>query len=172
MRRDGGHQPTLSGRISYDCTKKQSRSASITQSVRGAPTTHRSGSVATSGRPPSLLECRRFAAADNELLVPELTQDNSRGKSVKSTAIRVGSWLSQPQAQVLLSALDITTIRESARPRDPCRPSRLRVLTVGNGGAHVPARPAARRPVVHRRSRRKHGRVRTAPMPAWVKVAI
>jgi hypothetical protein len=55
MRRDGGHQPTLSGRISYDCTKKQSRSASITQSVRGAPTTHRSGSVATSGRPPSFI---------------------------------------------------------------------------------------------------------------------
>jgi site-specific recombinase XerD len=31
-------------------------------------------------------------------------------KSVKSTGIRVGKWLSQKQAQALLSAPDITTV--------------------------------------------------------------
>jgi len=44
-------------------------------------------------------------AADNGLLAPELAQGISRVKSVKSTGIRVGNWLSQRQAQALLSAL-------------------------------------------------------------------
>jgi len=38
-------------------------------------------------------------AADNGLLAPELAQGISRVKSVKSTGIRVGNWLSQRQAQ-------------------------------------------------------------------------
>src|SRR6266436_1087812 len=38
-------------------------------------------------------------AADNGLLPPELAQGISRVKSVKSTGIRVGNWLSQRQAQ-------------------------------------------------------------------------
>lgn len=49
-------------------------------------------------------------AADNGLLAPELAQGISRVKSVKSTGIRVGNWLSQRQAQALLSLPDITTI--------------------------------------------------------------
>jgi site-specific recombinase XerD len=49
-------------------------------------------------------------AADNGLLAPELAQGISRVKSVKSTGIRVGNWLSQRQAQALLSAPDIATI--------------------------------------------------------------
>jgi hypothetical protein len=42
-------------------------------------------------------------AADNGLLAPELAQGISRVKSVKSTGIRVGNWLSQRQAQALLA---------------------------------------------------------------------
>jgi hypothetical protein len=53
-------------------------------------------------------------AADNGLLAPELAQAISRVKSVKSTGIRVGNWLSQRQAQALLSAPDITTVSGSA----------------------------------------------------------
>jgi hypothetical protein len=49
-------------------------------------------------------------AADNGLLALELAQGISRVKSVKSTGIRVGNWLSQRQAQALLSAPDITTV--------------------------------------------------------------
>jgi site-specific recombinase XerC len=49
-------------------------------------------------------------AADNGLLAPELAQGISRVKSVKSTGIRVGNWLSQRQAQALLSAPDVTAL--------------------------------------------------------------
>ena len=47
-------------------------------------------------------------AADNGLLAPELAAGISRVKSVKSTGIRVGNWLSLRQAQALLSAPDIS----------------------------------------------------------------
>src|SRR6266446_7966350 len=50
-------------------------------------------------------------AADNGMLAPELAAGISRVKSAKSTGIRVGNWLSQRQAQALLSAPDITTLR-------------------------------------------------------------
>src|SRR3984885_11291408 len=49
-------------------------------------------------------------AADNGILPPEIAQGISRVKSVKSTGIRVGNWLSQRQAQALLSAPDISTV--------------------------------------------------------------
>src|SRR5215467_12263324 len=45
-------------------------------------------------------------ATDNGLLAPELAAGISRVKSVKSTGIRVGNWLSLRQAQALLSAPD------------------------------------------------------------------
>src|ERR1700751_3491430 len=50
-------------------------------------------------------------AADNGLLAPELAAGISRVKSVKSTGIRVGNWLSVRQAQSLLNAPDITTVK-------------------------------------------------------------
>ena len=50
-------------------------------------------------------------AADNGLLAPELAQGISRVKSVKSTGIRVGNWLSQRRTQALLNAPDIMTVR-------------------------------------------------------------
>jgi site-specific recombinase XerD len=111
-------------------------------------------------------------AADNGFLAPELAQGISRVKSVKSTGIRVGNWLSQRQAQALLSAPDITTV---AGLRDRAilpvllecglRRSEVAALTF----AHVQQRDG-RWCIVDLVG--KHGRVRTAPMPAWVKVAI
>src|ERR1700675_2253729 len=50
-------------------------------------------------------------AADNGLLAPELAAGISRVKSAKTQGIRTGNWLSQRQAQMLLSAPDITTVR-------------------------------------------------------------
>src|ERR1700693_5647044 len=50
-------------------------------------------------------------AADNGLLAPELAAGISRVKSAKTQGIRVGNWLSLRQAQVLLSAPDIATLR-------------------------------------------------------------
>jgi site-specific recombinase XerD len=111
-------------------------------------------------------------AADNGLLAPELAQGISSVKSVKSTGIRVGNWLSQRQAQALLSAPGISTVR-GLRDRAilavllgcGLRRSEVAALTF----AHVQQRDG-RWCIVDLVG--KHGRVRTAPMPAWVKVAI
>ncbi|MGA3203936.1 MAG: tyrosine-type recombinase/integrase [Bryobacteraceae bacterium] len=111
-------------------------------------------------------------AADNGLLAPELAQGISRVKSVKSTGIRVGNWLSQRQPQALLSAPDITTV---GGLRD--RAILAVLLGCGLRRSEVAALTSSH---VQQRDGRwcivdlvgKHGRVRTAPMPAWVKVAI
>jgi hypothetical protein len=49
----------------------------------------------------SMSAIRKLAAeaADNGLLAPDLAQGISRAKSVKSTGIRVGNWLSQKRAR-------------------------------------------------------------------------
>jgi integrase len=93
-------------------------------------------------------------------------------KSVKSTGIRVGNWLSARQAQSLLNAPDISTVR-GLRDRGilavllgcGLRRSEVAALTF----AHVQQRDG-RWCIVDLVG--KHGRVRTAPMPTWVKVAI
>src|SRR5277367_4449291 len=111
-------------------------------------------------------------AADNGLLAPELAAGISRVKSVKSTGIRVGNWLSVRQAQGLLNAPDIATIRGL---RD--RAILAVLLGCGLRRSEVAALTSAH---VQQRDGRwcivdligKHGRVRTAPMPALVKVAI
>src|SRR6266567_2086674 len=50
-------------------------------------------------------------AADNGLLAPDLAAGIARVKSVKSTGIRVGNWLSLRQSQALLSAPDVETVK-------------------------------------------------------------
>jgi len=111
-------------------------------------------------------------AADNGLLAPELAAGISRVKSAKTQGIRVGNWLSLRQAQALLSAPDITTLR-GLRDR-----AILAVLL----GCGLRRSEVAALTFTHLQQRDgrwcivdlvgKHGRVRTAPMPTWVKVAI
>src|SRR5579863_1991661 len=111
-------------------------------------------------------------AADNGLLAPELAAGIARVKSVKSTGIRVGNWLSQRQAQTLLNAPDVTTVR-GLRDRAilavllgcGLRRSEVAALTFG----HIQQRDG-RWCIVDLRG--KHGRVRTVPMATWTKVAI
>src|SRR5580700_1235705 len=50
-------------------------------------------------------------AADNSLIAPELAAGIARVRSAKSVGIRVGNWLSVRQAQSLLNALDVSTVR-------------------------------------------------------------
>jgi site-specific recombinase XerC len=76
-------------------------------------------------------------AVDNGLLAPELAQGISRVKSVKSTGIRVGNWLSQRQAQMLLSAPDIATVR-GLRDRAIGNLFLLRHEPLNNGDAKTP----------------------------------
>src|ERR1700729_3001917 len=111
-------------------------------------------------------------AADNGLLAPELAAGISRVKSAKTQGIRTGNWLSLKQAQALLNTPDITTLR-GLRDR-----AILAVLL----GCGLRRSEVAALTFVHVQQRDgrwcivdlvgKHGRVRTAPMPTWVKVAI
>src|SRR5713226_2909854 len=111
-------------------------------------------------------------ASDNGLLAPELAAGITRVKSVKSTGIRVGNWLSLRQAQALLSTPDTATMK-GLRDRAilavllgcGLRRSEVAALT----SAHVQQRDG-RWCIVDLKG--KHGRVRTMPMPTWVKVAI
>ena len=111
-------------------------------------------------------------AADNGLLAPELASGITRVKGVASKGVRVGNWLSVQQAQKLLNAPDATTTK-GLRDRAilavllgcGLRRSEVAALTMG----HVQQRDG-RWCIVDLRG--KHGRVRTVPMPTWVKVAI
>src|ERR1700676_1605994 len=58
-------------------------------------------------------------AADNGLLAPELAAGVARVRSAKSVGIRVGNWLSVRQAQSLLNAPDVTTVRGAIAPSSP-----------------------------------------------------
>jgi site-specific recombinase XerD len=111
-------------------------------------------------------------AADNGLLAPELAAGIARVKSAKSMGVRTGNWLSLKQAQALLNAPDITTTK-GLRDRAiiavllgcGLRRSEAAALTVG----HIQQRDG-RWCIVDLLG--KHGRIRTIPMPTWVKVAI
>ena len=111
-------------------------------------------------------------AADNGLLSPELAAGIVRVKGVKSTGIRVGNWLSLTQAQALVNAPDTRTAK-GLRDRAilavllgcGLRRSEVAALTF----AHIQQRDG-RWCVVDLVG--KHGRIRTVPIPNWVKVAI
>src|SRR3984893_14615185 len=111
-------------------------------------------------------------AADNGLLAPELAAGIARVKSAKTQGIRTGNWLSLRQAQALLSAPDATTTKGL---RD-----RAIIAVLLGCGLRRSEVAALRFPHAQKRDGRwfivdlvgKHGRVRTAPMPNWVKVAI
>ena len=111
-------------------------------------------------------------AADNGLLAPELAAGIARVKSAKCVGVRTGNWLSARQAQTLLNAPDVTTVR-GLRDRAiiavllgcGLRRSEVAALTF----THIQQRDG-RWCVVDLVG--KHGRIRTTPMPNWVKVAI
>src|ERR1035437_1576433 len=111
-------------------------------------------------------------AADNGLLAPELAAGITRVKGAKSKGVRVGNWLSVQQAQRLLNAPDVTT-NKGLRDR-----AMLAVL-LGCGLRRSEVAALTLKHIQQRDNRwcivdlvGKHGRVRTIPMPTWVKVAI
>src|SRR5258708_7699583 len=111
-------------------------------------------------------------AAGNGLLAPELAAGICRVKSVKSQGVRMGNWLSLRQAQVLLGTPDVET-KKGLRDRAilavlvgcGLRRSEVAALTF----SHIQQRDG-RWCIIDLAA--KHGRVRTIPMPSWVKVAI
>jgi site-specific recombinase XerD len=111
-------------------------------------------------------------AVDNGLLAPELAAGISRVKSVKSVGIRTGNWLSLRQAQALLSVPDPRTLKG-------LRDRAILAILLGCGLRRSEVASLTFRHVQQRDGRwcivdlkGKHGRIRTAPIPAWVKVAI
>jgi site-specific recombinase XerD len=111
-------------------------------------------------------------AADNGLLAPELANGITRVKGVASKGVRLGNWLTVRQAQALLNAPDVTT-NKGLRDRAilavllGCGLRRSEVAALSFG--HIQQRDG-RWCIVDLVG--KHRRVRTVPMPTWVKVAI
>ncbi len=110
-------------------------------------------------------------AADNGLLAPELAAGITRVKGAKSKGVRVGNWLSVQQAQKLLNAPDVAT-KKGLRDR-----AMLAVL-LGCGLRRSEVAALTMKHIQQRDNRwcivdlvGKHGRVRTIPVPTWVKVA-
>jgi site-specific recombinase XerD len=110
-------------------------------------------------------------ATDNGLFAPELASGITRVKGVASKGVHLGNWLTVKQAQTLLNTPDASTTK-GLHDRAILavllgwgwRRSGCAALTFG----HVQQRDG--RCIVDLVG--KHGRVRTIPMPAWVKVAI
>jgi integrase len=111
-------------------------------------------------------------AADNGLLTPELANGITRVKGVASKGVRLGNWLSLKQAQALLNAPDITTLKG-------LRDRAIIAVLLGCGLRRSEVSALTLKHIQQRDGRwcivdlvGKHGRVRTVPMPTWVKVAI
>jgi site-specific recombinase XerD len=111
-------------------------------------------------------------AADNGLLAPELAAGIARIKGVRSQGVRVGNWLSLLQAQTLLNTPDIRT-KKGLRDRA------MFAVLLGCGLRRSEVTALTLRHIQQRDNRwcivdlvGKHGRVRTIPMPTWVKNAI
>jgi integrase len=111
-------------------------------------------------------------AADNALLAPELANGITRVKGVASKGVRLGNWLSLKQAQALLNAPDITTTKG-------LRDRAIIAVLLGCGLRRSEVAALTFKHVQQRDGRwcivdlvGKHGRVRTVPMPTWVKAAI
>jgi site-specific recombinase XerD len=111
-------------------------------------------------------------AADNGLLAPELAAGITRVKGAKSVGVRVGNWLSIQQAQKLLNAPDVST-KKGLRDRA------MLAILLGCGLRRSEVAALTLKHIKQRDNRwcivdlvGKHGRVRTIPMPTWVKVAI
>jgi site-specific recombinase XerD len=122
----------------------------------------------------SRLAVRKLAveAADNGLLAPELANGITRVKGVASKGVRLGNWLSLKQAQALLNAPDTSTTK---RLRDRA----IIAVLLGCGLRRSEVAALMLKHIQQRDGRwcivdlvGKHGRVRTVPMPVWVKVAI
>jgi len=135
--------------------------------------------LADDGLAPSTVNLRLSAirklaaeAADNALVDPTLAEGVGRVKGVRSAGTRTGNWLSREQAQELLHAPDVTTLK-GLRDRAilavllgcGLRRSEVAALTF----EHIQQRDG-RWAIVDLTG--KGNRTRTIPMPSWAKAAI
>jgi integrase len=111
-------------------------------------------------------------AADNGLLSPEMAASVLRVEGAKSKGVRVGNWLSLRQAQAILTAPDTGTVKG-------LRDRAIIAVLLGCGLRRSEVAAMTFDHVQERDGRwcvvdlvGKHGRVRTVPIPSWVKKAI
>jgi integrase/recombinase XerD len=111
-------------------------------------------------------------AADNGLLAPERANGITRVKGVASKGVRLGNWLTAKQSQALLNAPDATAAKG-------LRDRAILAVLLGCGLRRSEVAALTFRHIEQRDGRwcvgdlvGKHGRVRTVPMPTWIKVAI
>lgn len=111
-------------------------------------------------------------AADNGIIDQMLANGIARVKGVKAQGVRAGNWLTLDQAQALINAPDITTLKGL---RDQA------ILTVLLGcGLRRAELAALTFDHIQQRDGRwvivditgKGGRIRTVPMPSWAKAAV
>src|SRR5262249_39125194 len=103
---------------------------------------------------------------------PELAVGITRIKGVKMKGVRLGNWLSVQQSQQLLNAPDPAT-NKGRRDRA------ILAILLGCGRRQSEVAALTFKHIQQRDGRwcivdllGKHGRVRTVPIPTWVKVAI
>jgi site-specific recombinase XerD len=111
-------------------------------------------------------------AADNGWIAADAAAGISRVRGAKRHGVRLGNWLSQNQAQTLLDAPDVATVK-GARDK-----AILAVML----GAGLRRSEVADLTVEHLQQREgrwvivdligKHGRVRSIPIASWVKAAV
>src|SRR5580692_3446708 len=111
-------------------------------------------------------------AADNGLLAPELAAGIARVRGAKRLGVRAGNWLSPEEATALLNAPDCATLIG-------CRDRALLALLVGCGLRRAELASLDVEHLQLRDSRwvipdllGKGSRLRTVPVPTWVKVIV
>lgn len=121
-----------------------------------------------------LTPVRRLAAeaADNGLLDPAVAAGIARVKGAKQQGTRTGNWLTVPQAERLINAPDLSTLKGK-------RDRALLAVLIGCGVRRSEASELTFERIQQRDGRwvivdlyGKGNRVRTVPMPAWTKTAL
>jgi site-specific recombinase XerD len=133
-----------------------------------------SSGLAASSINQKLSAIRKLAAeaADNGLLDPHIAAAISRVRGVKRQGIRIGNWLLKQQAESLVNAPNVTTLKGK-------RDRAILALMIGCGLRRREAAALAFEHIQLREARwvivdilGKHGRIRSVPMPSFAKAAI
>ena len=141
--------------------------------------TYKTEVLEESGLSPSTINQRMSAirklaeeAADNGLLSQEQANGISRIKGVKTSGVRSGNWLQKEQAQAILGAPDVLTLKG-------LRDRAILAVLVGSGIRRSEVAELTFDTIQQREGRwvlvditGKGNRVRTIPLPAWAKDAI
>ena len=111
-------------------------------------------------------------ATDNGLLAPDLAAGIARVRGAKALGVRAGNWLAKEQAEQLLDAPNLETLKGK-------RDRAILAFMLGCGLRRNEVAKLTFEDVQQRDGRwaivdlkGKGGRVRTVPMPGWAKVAI